>query len=334
MSRSLGTNSGSRDSLNWRTRCGCKPCVRQMRCTELTLIPAAFAIISAVQCVVSPGGSPRVRATVRSRTLAGSGGIREGRVLSCSRPSIPARMNRSCQRHTVTLLVPAWRMISLVPRPSTVSSTIRARQTCFCRLFRSATIASKRARSAALTSTVIPSRMPTPFRQLDHTRDQDSSVWFIPLARAGSASAAEKIEAALQDVGGGDAVNDLGATLARHIGGDHLAGHGSGRQPLVPQHHRQIAYGDDVAGKLPDRLSPWPVTAGQNQRQADNKPADAIGVDQCEQPRHVVVKAPPPDGFERGSDDAARVGEGEAYRLGADIEAHQPRANRHSLAQR
>src|SRR5277367_6598990 len=184
MSRSLGTNSGSRDSLNWRTRCGCKPCVRQMRCTELTLIPAAFAIISAVQCVVSPGGSPRVRATVRSRTLAGSGGIREGRVLSCSRPSIPARMNRSCQRHTVTLLVPAWRMISLVPRPSTVSSTIRARQTCFCRLFRSATIASKRARSAALTSTVIPSRMPTPFRQLDHTRDQDSSVWFIPLGRA------------------------------------------------------------------------------------------------------------------------------------------------------
>src|SRR5271170_5977046 len=48
-----------------------------------------------------------------------------------------------------------------------------------------ATIASKRARSAALTSTVIPSRMPTPFRQLDHTRDQDSSVWFIPLVACG-----------------------------------------------------------------------------------------------------------------------------------------------------
>jgi hypothetical protein len=160
MSLSLGTKSGSRDSLNGRTRCGCRPCARQMRCTEETLMPAAFDIIAAVQCVGSPGGSARVKATVRSCTLAGSGGMREGRVLSCSRPSIPACMNRSRQRHTVTLLVPAWRMISLVPTPSAVSSTIRARQTCFCRLFRSATIACKRARSAAFTSTVIPSRMP------------------------------------------------------------------------------------------------------------------------------------------------------------------------------
>ena len=125
-------------------------------------MPAAFAIISAVQCVVSPGGSPRVKATVRSRTLTGSGGMREGRVLSRNRPATPARMNRSCQRHTVTLLVPVWRLISTVPSPSAVSRTIRARQTCFCGLFRSAAIASNRARSASLTSTVIPLRMLTP----------------------------------------------------------------------------------------------------------------------------------------------------------------------------
>ena len=36
-----------------------------------------MAIISAVQCVASPVGSPRVSATVRSRTLADSGGMRD-----------------------------------------------------------------------------------------------------------------------------------------------------------------------------------------------------------------------------------------------------------------
>src|SRR5204863_3321498 len=42
---------------------------------------------------------------------------------------------------------------------SAVNSTIRARHTCFWGLFRSATIASRRARSAAFTSTVIPVRI-------------------------------------------------------------------------------------------------------------------------------------------------------------------------------
>ena len=51
-------------------------------------------------------------------------------------------------------------MISAVPQPSAVASMIRARQTCFCGLFRSATIRSSRSRSAALTSMLIPSRMP------------------------------------------------------------------------------------------------------------------------------------------------------------------------------
>jgi hypothetical protein len=32
--------------------CGCRPCLRQMRCTALTLMPLAVAIAPAVQCVV------------------------------------------------------------------------------------------------------------------------------------------------------------------------------------------------------------------------------------------------------------------------------------------
>src|SRR5882724_8798390 len=71
-----------------------------MRCTELTLTPASLAIALAVQWVVSPGGSPRVRATTRAAISGPRGAMREGRVLSRSRPSTPSSMNRSCQRHT------------------------------------------------------------------------------------------------------------------------------------------------------------------------------------------------------------------------------------------
>jgi hypothetical protein len=51
-------------------------------------------------------------------------------------------------------------MIAFVPRPSAVARMIFARQTGFCRLFPSATTASRRARSAALTSILVPSRIP------------------------------------------------------------------------------------------------------------------------------------------------------------------------------
>ena len=80
-------------------------------------------------------------------------------VLSRSSPATPSRMKRSCQRQTHGLDLPVRRMISAVPQPSAVARTILARQTCFWRLLRSATTASRRARSAGLTSTVIPSRM-------------------------------------------------------------------------------------------------------------------------------------------------------------------------------
>ena len=50
----------------------------------------------------------------------------------------------ACQRHTVGLEAPVRRMIAQVPRPSADSSTIRARQTTFRDVFRSATRRSNR----------------------------------------------------------------------------------------------------------------------------------------------------------------------------------------------
>lgn len=46
---------------------------------------------------------------------------------------------RSCQRSNTVLDTPASRMIACVHSPSSLSSMIPARQTCFCDVFRSAT---------------------------------------------------------------------------------------------------------------------------------------------------------------------------------------------------
>jgi hypothetical protein len=49
MSWSLAGNSGSLDSLKRLTRCGCRPCTAQIRCTERNEMPAAWAIARPVQ---------------------------------------------------------------------------------------------------------------------------------------------------------------------------------------------------------------------------------------------------------------------------------------------
>jgi len=58
------------------------------------------ALMAAVQCVASPGGSPSVRATMPSATSAPNGAIRDRRVLSRNKPSKPSSMKRCCQRHS------------------------------------------------------------------------------------------------------------------------------------------------------------------------------------------------------------------------------------------
>jgi hypothetical protein len=66
-------------------------------------------------------------------------------------------MKRSCQRQIVGLPLPVCRWIAIVPTPSALSSTIRARHACFCELFPDPITASSRSRSPA------PSRTSTPF---------------------------------------------------------------------------------------------------------------------------------------------------------------------------
>src|ERR1019366_10315121 len=107
----------------------------------------------------SAGGSLWVSVTTRSVTLGPSGWMREGRVLSRRRPSYPSCMKRSCQRQTQVFDFPVRRMISLVPIPSALNSTISARQTCLCGALRSRASAFRRRRSEGLRVMEIPVRM-------------------------------------------------------------------------------------------------------------------------------------------------------------------------------
>ena len=103
---------------------------RQMRCTELTLMPAASAIAAPVQWVASPGGSPW-SARPRARHAAERRNARRPRLVAQQAVHAFVGMKRSCQRHTQVLVLPVWRMISLVPKPPALNSTICARHTCF-----------------------------------------------------------------------------------------------------------------------------------------------------------------------------------------------------------
>ena len=108
-----------------------------MRRTALALMPTAVAIMSAVQCIVSPGGSASVSVTTWSATSGPNGGMRAGRVLSRNSPSKPSEAKRPRQRHTQVFDLLVCRMISRVPTPSALNSMISARQTCFCGVLRS-----------------------------------------------------------------------------------------------------------------------------------------------------------------------------------------------------
>ena len=75
----------------------------------------ASAISARLQCVALGGVSCTVFAITLSLVVMGSGGTRDGRVLSRLRPSTPSSRYRSCHRQTVGFDVAARRMISKVP---------------------------------------------------------------------------------------------------------------------------------------------------------------------------------------------------------------------------
>ena len=119
------------------------------------LIPTALAMAAAVQWVTSPGGSVAVSATTRATSERPRDRMRDGRSCPAAGYSpLPAWITPA-SRQTTDLLLRVRRMISAMPRPSNISSTLLVRHRCFCKLYRLATTASRGARSSDLTFTTI-----------------------------------------------------------------------------------------------------------------------------------------------------------------------------------
>jgi hypothetical protein len=174
---------GSLEILNARTRCGWSPCPFHIRRTEEALIPIALAIAGAVQWVASCCGAQLVSAMTRSTVSAGSGGMREGPVLSRVSPSTPSCMKRSCQRHTTVLPLPTALVMAVVPFAVSGQNNDPRPPHVFCGLLRSRMIDCQRTRSAGITVMEIPFAHHQPSHETKTFRNSfsDSSVRCGPL---------------------------------------------------------------------------------------------------------------------------------------------------------
>ena len=136
MSRTLSTNSGSRESLKLSARCGWSAKARQIRTTAVWLRPVAAARPRVLQCVAFGGAASRVVTTARSTC---SSVIRRGAPGrgSSSSPSGPCSANRLRQVATVGRLTPsAWATPLLVAPGAAQASTMRARMASACAVLR------------------------------------------------------------------------------------------------------------------------------------------------------------------------------------------------------
>ena len=123
-------------------------------------MPTAFAIARTVQWVASSGGRLERQ---RHHLVDPAGGERRlpgGRVLSRSRPSTPSAMKRSCQRHTQVFDLPVAAMIAIGAQTLVGQQHDPRSPDMLLRRTPRRDDRSSRAWSAAVTSILIPVRIP------------------------------------------------------------------------------------------------------------------------------------------------------------------------------
>ena len=131
------------------------------------------------------------------------------------------------------------------------------------------------------------------------------------------------VERTLEDVGGRHLVDDLAAALAAGIGVDQRAGDGGGRQALVPEEYGQRGQLAEVAGEGAGRLDARALGAVHVERQAEHQAGDGVLRRGFEQLLRVGRELRALNGEKRRGDPPARVGQGQADGLGAEVEAEQ-----------
>ena len=137
---------------------------------------------------------------------------------------------------------------------------------------------------AAISSPVRRQPMQIPSRRCnDADVDAGRVRIFVPLTPG--PDMAQPVQRALQDVGGGDVVDDLGPAAARGVGLEQRAFGRDGRQPLVPEADRQVGQAREVAGEGAGRLAARTLGAVHVARQAQDRAADPALVEDLEQLR-------------------------------------------------
>ena len=151
------------------------------------------------------------------------------------------------------------------------------------------------------------------------TRPPSSSV-------SGPIEQLEAVESALQDQGRRHLVDHLGAAAAGDVGLEQRALGGRCRQPLVPQQHGQRCELRQVAREGARCLGARALGPVEADGQSDHEAAHAMLLRDLEEAPGVGRELGPRQRGEPRGDGARHVGEGEAHRLGADVEPQQARA--------
>ena len=123
------------------------------------------------------------------------------------------------------------------------------------------------------------------------------------------------------------------AALARGVGLDQMALDGGGREPLVPEGDRHRDMGREIAREGARRLRARAFRAIEIEGEAYDEGADLVRADRVLDGLHVGGELDAADRVVRRGDRARHVGQRKPDRLGADVEAEQPRIAREQLWQ-
>ena len=160
MSVSVSRQAGSFESVNGRQRCGIRPCACQ----------TAHTVEAATPHSLRHRPQRPVGRRVRRRGVGQPDGLRHllrsrrrlaRRARLVPQKSVHTVFHRSgpaSARHCIFAL-PVSLMMAIVPNPSSLRRTMRARQTCFCGLFGSGTTAPRRRRSSEVSVNETPGRI-------------------------------------------------------------------------------------------------------------------------------------------------------------------------------
>lgn len=166
-STSFSSKSGSPESLNVRTRCGCRSRADQIRCTVEEDTPARSAIVRHDQCVSLAGSRSASSARSPRSWRAGIEGLRPRSGRTAEKSFRPASSNRS--RHDVTAAGETCTSAAIraFANPSPAINSTRARCTSRRGAVRcakeSASPASKRCASVT-GSAGVAARIPHPYQ--------------------------------------------------------------------------------------------------------------------------------------------------------------------------